>query len=262
MSKGEKMRQEGYNWDRSYDYSDYNKVLAYYQARAVIENVSGESLLDLACGDGFITSLLSSKYSRVVGVDASLKHVEDARKNCSQAEFHESLIEDLSVNEKFDVVTMLNILEHVVNPIEILKKAASFLNDDGTLVVQVPNALAINRKMATIMGTLTDEYELSPYDINVVGHRRSYDMQLLIRDFETAGLRPVNTGGVFFKMFSTPQMDWFLKNGLWDSGFGWGRVGAEKDKDWKAEFCRACYEIGKQRPEECNVIFVCGKKFK
>jgi hypothetical protein len=61
-------------------------------------------------------------------------------------------------------------------------------------------------------------------------------------------------------MLSTPQMDWFLKNGLWEEGgFGWGRVGSEK-KDWRKEFCRACYEIGKERPEDCNVIYAVIKR--
>ena len=57
-------------------------------------------------------------------------------------------------------------------------------------------------------------------------------------------------------MLSTPQMDWFLKNGLWDSGHGWGREGIS-DVDWKAKFCHASYELGKSRPEDCNVIYAC-----
>ena len=76
-------------------------------------------------------------------------------------------------------------------------------------------------------------------------------------DIQSSGLKLVATGGVFYKMLSTPQMDWFLKNGLWaDGGFGWGRVGAE-NRDWKAEFCRACYDYGKEYPEDCNVIYAC-----
>jgi len=156
---------------------------------------------------------------------------------------------------------MLNILEHVIDPVLALKGAASCLREDGILIGHVPNALAVNRVIARIMGTLTDEYELSPYDINVAGHRRSYDMRSLVDDFESAGLEVISTGGIFYKMLSTPQMDWFLQNGLWEEGgYGWGRVGAEQEKDWKLEFCRACYEFGKTRPDDCNIIYVCGKK--
>lgn len=62
-------------------------------------------------------------------------------------------------------------------------------------------------------------------------------------------------------MLSTPQIDWLLTHGPWEEGgYGWGRVGAEKEKNWRWEFCRACYEYGKQHPEECNVIYACGTK--
>ena len=256
----EKTRQQSILWDRSSDYSDYVSILAFFQTQSVLENAQGDSLLDLACGDGTITSMLSSKFNRVVGVDASGSHLVKAREKCPKAEFHESLIETFETQEKFDTVTMLNILEHVINPVVTLQKAACFLKDDGILIVHVPNALGVNRVIARIMGTLVDEYELSPYDINVAGHRRSYDRNLLVKDIQSAGLKVVSTGGIFYKMLSTPQMDWFLRNGLWEEGgFGWGRVGAEK-KDWKFEFCRACYEYGKTRPDDCNVIYACVKR--
>lgn len=258
--KKEKIRQQLFSYNRC-EYSNYNSILTFFQAQSVIENTKGDSLLDLACGDGTITAMLSTKFKRVVGVDASKSHLIKARKKYPKVEFQESLIETFETKEIFDVVTMLNILEHVINPILTLKKASSFLKDDGILIVHVPNALAVNRRIACIMGTLIDEYELSPYDINIAGHRRSYNRNLLIRDFEKTGLKVTSTGGIFYKMLSTPQMDWFLKKGLWEEGgFGWGRVGAEKEKDWRFEFCRACYEYGKTVPDECNIIYACAKK--
>ncbi len=152
---------------------------------------------------------------------------------------------------------MLNVLEHVKNPVVTLQKAASFLQKSGVMIVHVPNADAVNRKIAVKMGTLTHCQELSPFDLTVAGHRRSYTMASLQSDLRTAGLRITATGGVFYKMLSTPQMDWLLKNGPWrDGGFGWGWVGAIQ-KDWMHEFCRACYEYGKERPEDCNCIFAC-----
>ena len=83
-------------------------------------------------------------------------------------------------------------------------------------------------------------------------------MKSLASEFEASGLEVKSTGGIFYKILSTPQMDWFLKEGLWEEGgHGWGRTGAEKEKDWKAEFCRASYELGKENPGDCNIIFVC-----
>ncbi len=253
----EKELQESFSWARSQVYNSYNYALGYYQVKSCLENARGSSLLDMPCGDGLLTAMLAPAFTRVVGVDASGKHLELARKALPQIEFHEALIEDFFTPERFGTVTMLNVLEHVSDPVAVLQKAASFLEDKGTLLVHVPNAYAINRRLAVLMGTLTECEELSPFDLQIVGHRRSYSLKTLCADVERAGLKVEQTGGVFYKSLSTPQMDWFLKNGLWDEGgFGWGRVGGEK-KDWRAEFCRASYELGKRHPEDCNIIYAC-----
>ena len=252
----EKERQEQYPWSRSKHHSEYNYYLAKYKVESCIENSYGTSLLDMPCGDGLLTEMFAKKFERVVGVDASDVHLKEAEKRLPNAEFHECLIEELDLNERFNSVFMLDILEHVIDPVGLLKKAATFMTDDGVLIVHVPNANAINRKIAVKMGTLNACDELSPFDINIAGHRRSYTLETLSNDIEAAGLKIRKTGGIFYKMVSTPQMDWILRNGLWDAGHGWGREGVD-NVDWKSEFCKACYEIGKERPEDCNVIYAC-----
>ncbi|HSQ50050.1 MAG TPA: class I SAM-dependent methyltransferase [Nitrospiraceae bacterium] len=253
----EKELQQTFSWSRSGVYSDYNRVLGHYQAVACLEHARGETLLDMPCGDGTLTAMLSTRFKRVVGVDASRVHLAEARKRLPLVEFHEALLEEFDTKTRFDTVTMINVLEHVVDPAVALQRAARLLAPGGVLLVHVPNALAINRRIAVLMGTLAECEELSPFDIQVAGHRRSYSLVSLCADISKAGLRSVATGGVFYKMLSTPQMDWFLKNGLWEEGgFGWGRVGGEQ-KDWRSEFCRACYEIGRERPEDCNIIYAC-----
>lgn len=254
----EKRRQESFPWERSKYHTDYNSVLAHFKVASCLEHARGDSLLDLACGDGLITAMFASHFRRIVGVDASSMHIAEASRRLPAARFHESLIEDFETDERFDSVFLLDILEHVVDPVSVLRKAASFLSADGVLIAHVPNARAINRRLAVLMGALLSCEELSPFDLHVAGHRRAYSRESLIRDVESAGLCVAASGGIFYKMLSTAQMDWFLKNGLWEEGgFGWGRVGAEKEKDWKAEFCRACYELGKEQPEDCNIIYVC-----
>jgi 2-polyprenyl-3-methyl-5-hydroxy-6-metoxy-1,4-benzoquinol methylase len=261
MSKtNEKQLQETFVWSRSTFHSEYNKYLAQYKVESCLENIRGNSLLDLACGDGMMTEMFAKKVDHVVGVDANGNHLAEARKRLPSANFYESLVEELDLSEKFDTVTMLDLLEHVVDPIKLLQKAASFLNDEGVLIVHVPNAHAINRRLAVLMGTLENCEELSPFDLQIAGHRRSYSMKTFCIDIKNAGLTIKSTGGIFYKMLSTAQMDWFLKNGLWESGgLGWGRVGGEQ-KDWKAEFCRASYELGKNQPEDCNIIYACVTK--
>lgn len=256
----EKELQEQYPWQRSTHYKTYNTILGELIAQAVMEIIPQGSLLDIACGDGTLTQKFASFYNVVVGVDASSKHLEEARRRVPNATFYESLIEDFDTQQRFDGVVMVCLLEHVVNTTSVLQKAASFLAPNGTLMVFVPNEEAINRQIAVRMGTLKSLGELSPFDIDIVGHRRSYNMETLSDEISDAGLEVVQTGGVFYKMLSSPQMDWILSNGKWEGNeFGWGRVGETEKKDWRWEFCRACYEIGKERPRDTNVIYACAK---
>lgn len=261
MSDSESLKQQGFDWARSSTFQSYNHYLGYYQVHSCLEYAKKGSLLDMPCGDGTLTEMFLPYFDQVTGIDASSKHLAEAQKRLPDVRFHQALIEDVELEDRFDTIVMLNVLEHVQDPIFVLRKAADLLKDDGVLIVHVPNALAINRKISVIMGSLESCEELSPFDIHVAGHRRSYTMDTLKQDVLEAGLKVTNTGGVFYKMLSTPQMDWILSKGPWEEGgFGWGRVGAENSKDWKSAFCHACYEIGKERPDDCNVIYVVIKK--
>ncbi|HAD61915.1 MAG TPA: class I SAM-dependent methyltransferase [Planctomycetaceae bacterium] len=256
----EKEKQEGFAWERGTHYATYGVILGKFIAQSIIENTSGGSLLDLACGDGTLTKMLAPHFDRVVGVDAAASHLEKAKALLPDVEFHHALIEELETEERFDAVTMVCLLEHVINPVEVLKQSAAFLKPEGRIMVHVPNAHAINRRIAVEMGTLESMEELTPFDLDVIGHRRSYTLDTLAAEFEAAGLELLQTGGVFYKMLSSPQLDWLLAEGKWEGNeFGWGRVGAEP-KDWRHEFCRSCYEIGKERPEDTNVIFACARR--
>jgi len=253
--------QRSFAFERTLHFPNYNTILSKYKAQQVLEDKVGNSLLDLACGDGYITSLLKPAFSRIVGVDASYIHLLEAHKRLPEIDFVESLLEDYDTTEKFSTVTMLDVLEHVQNPISALQAAASHLDDGGVLIVHVPNAEAINRRIAVKMGSLLSLDELSPFDINIAGHRRAYTLQTLKEDIFKAGLHVKSSGGIFYKCLSSAQMDWFLKNGLWkEGGFGWGRVGAEHEKDWCQAFCDASYEIGRELPRDCNCIYVCAIK--
>ena len=252
-------KQATFQWQRGKFYAQYENILGRYIVQSVLQNMREGRLLDLACGNGDLTSMMADQFSDVVALDGSAPHISDARGRYQNINFVHSLAEDYHDPKGFDTITMITLLEHVREPVELLKAVSRNLTPKGVIIAHVPNALAVNRKIAKLMGTLSDEYELSPFDIEIAGHRRSYDLELLGADFEDAGLKIKKVGGVFYKMLSTPQINWLLENGPWEEGgFGWGRVGAEKDKDWRKAFCDACYEYGKERPEDCNVIYAVG----
>jgi SAM-dependent methyltransferase len=261
----ELLRQQQFKWTRTGYHPEYNSQLSKYKVFSCLEQISlhcsdknsqERSLLDIACGDGFITEQLSSHFGKVVGVDANSDVIEQAKTRVPSAEFHNALAEEFYSDELFSVVTLLDLLEHVQSPVNLLSHLKSFLKPEGVLIIHVPNALAINRQLNVLMGSLTHCEELSPFDIEIAGHRRSYCTQTLLEDIRSAGLVPVDQGGIFLKLLSTPQMDYLLSASQWGNAeHGWGRSG-DKSVNWKDRFCEASYKLGNEHPEMCNVIHV------
>ena len=125
-------------------------------------------------GDGTLSTMLASKFKQVVGTDASGKYLALAKLTPPNAELHEALIKDFATTERFNTIKVIKILEHVVDSIQVLRKAVRSLIEEGVLLIHVPNAIAINRHLAVLLGTLTECEELSPFDIHVVGYHRLY----------------------------------------------------------------------------------------
>lgn len=232
----------------------FEKVLARYQIRNLLELGRGSSVLDLGCNDGLITAELCKRFKRVVGVDASQRHIERAHQKVPQAEFHVALVEEFDPgNEMFDTIYLTRILEHLDDPVQALKRARQWLHPDGYIVIQVPNALSLNRRIGQKMGLITNCYELASRDIEV-GHKRFYDLELLKKDIVASGLKIESTGSVFLKPFSHPQMEWFINCEAWDKGLrGWG--GEDKTIDWSERLCDALYEISKELPQCSSPIW-------
>jgi hypothetical protein len=100
-------------------------------------------------------------------------------------------------------VALLLIRDGIVKALmSLISKDDAHMKDDGVMIVHVPNANAINRKLNVIMGSLVSCDELSPFDLNIAGHRRSYTLDSLEKEVKEAGLKVTSVGGIFLKMLS------------------------------------------------------------
>lgn len=92
----------------------------------LVGNVTGKSVLDLACGEGFHTRLLKQHgASRVVGVDISAGMIDLARKEEAQRplgiEYHEQDAKGLDLHEQFDLVFAAYLLNYASTREELLQ---------------------------------------------------------------------------------------------------------------------------------------------
>jgi 2-polyprenyl-3-methyl-5-hydroxy-6-metoxy-1,4-benzoquinol methylase len=65
--------------------------------------------------------------------------------NFSNLEFVNSMFEDFQTSQKYDCAVIAEVLEHVMDPLQVLKKANSHLTDSGYLIISVP----VNRPPVT-----------------------------------------------------------------------------------------------------------------
>lgn len=220
----------------------FMEVLARYQTDMAIELCKGPRILDVGCGDGVITEELGKHFDQVVGIDESETQIKYARDNFKSAEFILSSIEDFdSGTGKFDTVISIEVLEHVDDAVSVLKKMKSFVKQGGYIVVMVPNALALNRRIGESMG-IVKNIRMTPHDMEI-GHQRMYDLDSLRKDIETAGLEVEDIGGFFLKPLSNKQMQWLFEKGIWD------------DDAQKKKYTDALFEMGKRIPEFSTILY-------
>ncbi len=101
-------------------------------------------LLDIACGTGWTTSVWQKENFDVIGLESSIVRSSICRQRYN-LEIFTGFIEEFTPEEKFDVVTMRHILEHIENPVAVLEKVKSFLKENGILLITLPNINSIGR---------------------------------------------------------------------------------------------------------------------
>ena len=109
---------------------------------AILRIKQSGAVLDVGCGSGNFLRCMSAKGFSAFGIEPSGSGSEYARDEHGVDIFH-GMIEDYLTqhcNRRFDVVTMLNVLEHVIDPLGILLQLSKILASDGVLAIVVPDA--------------------------------------------------------------------------------------------------------------------------
>ncbi|MGL4452584.1 MAG: class I SAM-dependent methyltransferase [Sarcina sp.] len=99
--------------------------------------IEGSKVLDIGCGSGCFLEYMKKHNYDVYGVEPAL-NLKEILESKGIKVFTGSVF-DMEVEEKFDVITLNNVLEHIENPELVVERVNELLNDDGLLVIKVPN---------------------------------------------------------------------------------------------------------------------------
>ncbi len=110
----------------------------------------GGDLLDIGTGIGQFLKLAQPHFSSVTGTEVSSSAAQIARERYGQ-EVINDLLERIDFGgQKFDVITLFHVLEHVHDPLAVVRKCHSLLRNEGLLVIAVPNELQAFRQKVRI----------------------------------------------------------------------------------------------------------------
>jgi len=148
-------RKNDYSRQRVHDRS--NDILP-YQKKIITQlmGCSEKTILDVGCGCAPISSLLT-KCNKVVGIDLSESALREASQNgvsCIAASIEERLP---FRSETFDSVLLTEVIEHIFDPVSLLKEIHRVLKDEGIIVCSVPNSsFILNRLSFLFTGLIND----------------------------------------------------------------------------------------------------------
>ncbi|MFA6321948.1 MAG: class I SAM-dependent methyltransferase [Candidatus Buchananbacteria bacterium] len=115
-----------------------------------LKNEKKCDILDVGCGDGKIGGELVKMGHRVAGVDVSKKGITEARDKGMDATL--SQIEEFDTEKKYDLIIMTDILEHLFEPLDALKKAKKWLRLDGKMAINFPNHFDLRNRFRMFLG--------------------------------------------------------------------------------------------------------------
>jgi 2-polyprenyl-6-hydroxyphenyl methylase/3-demethylubiquinone-9 3-methyltransferase len=134
-------------WDTEGDFKPLHRInplrLEWIAQRAPL---AGKAVLDIGCGGGILSEAMARRGARVLGIDLSTKPLKVARLHAMESgvaglEYREVSVEALAAERpaSFDVVTCMEMLEHVPDPASVVEAAAALAKPGGRVFFSTLN---------------------------------------------------------------------------------------------------------------------------
>ncbi len=115
-----------------------------------VKPLAGKSALDVGCGAGLLCEPLARLGASVTGVDAAAENIAAARAHCAgvglEIDYRHGELSALGLGT-FDLVTSMEVIEHVADKQAFVAELASHLAPGGLMVLSTPNRTAASRTL-------------------------------------------------------------------------------------------------------------------
>ncbi len=193
-------------WDRESEFKSLHEInplrVAYIEQQA--GELAGRKVLDIGCGGGILAEALAQKGAHVTGIDMADLSLKVARMHLHESEL--DIDYQLTTAEafadrhaaQFDVVTCLEMLEHVPDPASVIASATRLLKADGVLFIST-----INRNPKSfVLAILGAEYILGLVPLGTHEYRKFIKPSEIATQFRKCGLQLTDTTGMTYNPVS------------------------------------------------------------
>ena len=186
-----------------------DSIIQYFNIKSKNIPLKNINILDIGCGGGLISVPMKRLGANVVGIDASLKNIKVAKiyskKNNLQIKYICSSPEKLKIKKKFDVLLMLEIIEHVNDINLFIKQSSKFLKKNGLMFVATLNK-TLKSYVFAIIGA---EYILNWLPIGTHDWEKFMKPNELINIAKNSKLNLIDLNGIKFNPLNDK---WSLSN--------------------------------------------------
>ncbi len=168
--------------------------------------LKGKTFLDIGCGDGFLASNFVKKFE-TYGIDISEIALKKAENLGIKTEVIDLNTEKLSSeNEFFDIVSCFEVLEHLLDPVGVIKEINRVLKINGLFIVSVPNILNIINRMFFLLGNFTDVMDVAHKNNEIFSeHIKIFSQDKLEKLLKTGHFEVLERHYFFPKKFNEPR---------------------------------------------------------
>jgi len=165
--------------------------------------LQGLQVLDVGCGGGILAESLAQKGASVTGIDLGQGQIEAARVHARDAgldiDYQVISVEDLAADRpgKFDVVTCMEMLEHVPDPESVIDACARLAKKQGHAFFSTLN----RNPKSWLLGVVAAEYVLRMVPAGTHEYSRFIRPSELGRWLRNAGLELQDMAGIEYQPF-------------------------------------------------------------
>ncbi len=127
-----------------------------YSSHSVIVRLAGDGqgrrLLDVGAADGLLSRLFTERGWRVTAIERDPDRAAGGRAFCERMVVADLDREVPALDERFDLIVYADVLEHLVDPLKILRALDARLAPGGRVIVSMPNVAHLWVRLSLLLG--------------------------------------------------------------------------------------------------------------